>query len=208
MSDDGTKAFSQAALGRALGLSGAAVTKLKKLGMPVDSVEAAQAWREARQNVAQRKPLPDAAPASVRQPWPPFDDSRNPFSKPPRGPVMHNGRPVFGESLPDDLPPDGLEDRDGARTRREIAEANMAEIAEQKLRHEVILVAAIKRQMATDFATTRDALLQIPARMGPVLAAKGDAAEVQTILHEEIHKVLEDLAGAADGVERIEGAFD
>lgn len=200
MSDDGTKALSQAALGRALGLSGAAVTKLKKLGMPVDSVEAAQAWREARQNVAQRKPLPDAAPASVRQPWPPFDDSRNPLSKPPRGPGA--------ASLPDDLPPDGLEDRDGARTRREIAEANMAEIAEQKLRHEVILVAAIKRQMATDFATTRDALLQIPARMGPVLAAKGDAAEVQTILHEEIHKVLEDLAGAADGVERIEGAFD
>lgn len=191
---------SQAGIGRALGLSPAAVTKLKKLGMPVDSVEAAQAWREARQNVAQRKPLPDAAAASVRQPWPPFDDSRNPFNKPPRLPGA--------ESLPDDLPPDGLEDRDGARTRREIAEANMAEIAEQKLRREVILVAAIKRQMATDFATTRDALLQIPARMGPVLAAKGDAAEVQTILHEEIHKVLEDLAGAADGVERIDGAFD
>lgn len=208
MSDDRTKALSQAALGRALGLSGAAVTKLKKLGMPVGSVEAAQAWREARQNVAQRKPLPDAVPASVRQPWPPFDDSRNPFAQPPLGPVMQNGRPVFGASPPDDFPPDGLEDRDGARTRREIAEANMAEIAEQKLRREVILVAAIKRQMATDFATTRDALLQIPARMGPVLAAKGDAAEVQTILHEEIHKVLEDLAGAADGVERIEGAFD
>ena len=49
---------SQAAIGRALGLSPAAMTKLKKQGMPVDSVEAAQAWRVERQNVAQRKPVP------------------------------------------------------------------------------------------------------------------------------------------------------
>ena len=200
MSDDGTKALSQAALGRALGLSGAAVTKLKKLGMPVNSVEAAQAWREARQNVAQRKPLPDAAPASVRQPWPPFDDSRNPFSKPPRGPSA--------ASLPDDLPPDGLEDRDGARTRREIAEANMAELMEAKQRRELIRVSAVQAQLSTDYATTRDAMLQIPARMAPLLAAETDPAAVQNLLHAEIHQALLTLAGAADHVPTIEGAFD
>jgi len=176
--------------------------------MPVDSVEAAQAWREARQNVAQRKPLPDVPATPDRRAWAPWNEGRDPFADVPGGKVMHGGRPVFGASLPDDLPPDGVEDRDAARTRREIAEANIAELAEQKLRHEVILVAAVKRQMATDFAATRDALLQIPARMGPVLAAKSDAAEVQTLLHAEIHKALEDLAGAADEVERIEGAFD
>lgn len=43
---------SQAAVGRALGLSPPAMTKLKKLGMPVDSVEAARAWRSANLNVA------------------------------------------------------------------------------------------------------------------------------------------------------------
>jgi len=50
--------MSQAALGRALALSGAAITKLKKQGMPVHSIEAAQAWRIARQNIARRKSLP------------------------------------------------------------------------------------------------------------------------------------------------------
>lgn len=60
--------LSQAALGRALDLSPPSITKLKKQGMPVHSVEAAQRWRRERQNVAQRKPLPevdapDLAPA-------------------------------------------------------------------------------------------------------------------------------------------------
>lgn len=38
---------SQNAIGRALGLSSAAMSKLKKQGMPVHSVEAASAWRAA-----------------------------------------------------------------------------------------------------------------------------------------------------------------
>lgn len=37
---------SQAAIGRALGLSPASMTKCKGMGMPVHSVEAARAWRE------------------------------------------------------------------------------------------------------------------------------------------------------------------
>jgi hypothetical protein len=36
---------SQAAIGRALGLSPASMTKYKKMGMPVGSIEAAYAWR-------------------------------------------------------------------------------------------------------------------------------------------------------------------
>jgi hypothetical protein len=36
---------SQAAIGRALGLSPASMTKYKQMGMPVDSVEAASTWR-------------------------------------------------------------------------------------------------------------------------------------------------------------------
>jgi hypothetical protein len=36
---------SQAAIGRALGLSPASMTKYKQMGMPVDSVEAASSWR-------------------------------------------------------------------------------------------------------------------------------------------------------------------
>jgi hypothetical protein len=45
-------------------------------------------------------------------------------------------------------------------------------------------------------ATTRDALLQIPARLAPLLAADSDPASVQTMLHAEIHRALEDIASA------------
>ena len=184
------KAMSQAAIGRALGLSPAAITKLKGQGMPVDSVAAAQAWREARQNVAQRKPAPVVVPdpAPVRR-------------------VEFNGLPVFGGAAPPLDFPVG-EDRDEARTRREIAEANMAEMDEARLRRELIRVAAVQSQLSTDYATTRDAMLQIPARMAPLLAAEKDPAAVQTLLHAEIHQALMTLAGAADHVPAIDGAFE
>jgi hypothetical protein len=173
--------LNQAELARRLGLSRAAVTRNKKLGMPVDSVAAAQAWREARQNVAQRKPLPLA----------------------PRPPDRSEGG---GHVDPAADPPD--EHRDAARTRREIADANIAEMEEARMRRELIRVSAVQAQLAVDFATTRDALLQIPARMGPLLAAEGDPAQVQNLLHAEIHQALVDLAGCADRVDKIEGAFD
>jgi phage terminase Nu1 subunit (DNA packaging protein) len=66
----GVNGLSQAAIGRAMDLSPAAITKLKQQGMPVDSVESALAWRMARQNVAARKALPPAVQhmAPPRQP--------------------------------------------------------------------------------------------------------------------------------------------
>ena len=182
-----SKPLSQNAIGRALGLSSAAMTKLKKQGMPVDSVESAQAWRKARQNVAQRKPAP--APAA-----------------PPVQRVEVAGLPVFG-GAPLDLPP-LTEDRDEARTRREIAEANIAEMDEAKQRRELIRVSAVQAQLSTDYATTRDAMLQIPARMAPLLAAEKDPATVQNLLHAEIHQALMTLAGAAEQVPNTNGGFD
>lgn len=177
-------------------MSPAAITKLKGQGMPVHSIEAAQAWREDRQNVAQRKPLPEPS----TKPWASWAD------KPSDAPRIEvGGRPVFGGVEAVDFPD---EDRDTARTRREISEANMAKMSEDLMRRELIRVEAVQRNMATDFAATRDALLQIAARMGPVLAAQGDAAEVQRLLHAEIHQALVDLSGAAEEITKIEGAFD
>jgi DNA-binding transcriptional MerR regulator len=61
--------LSQAALGRALGLSPAAINKLKGQGMPIHSVEAAQAWRSQHLNIAQRKERP--VPRRSGRPQPP-----------------------------------------------------------------------------------------------------------------------------------------
>lgn len=180
---------SQNAIGRALGLSSAAMVKLKKLGMPVDSVEAAQAWREARQNVAARKPLPDGRSGFS----PPPVYAKPPAPPPPRQPETFE--------FPD-------EDHQAARTRREIAEANLAEMREAEERRDLIRVGAVKTQLATVFATTRDALLQIPARLAPLLAADSDPASVQNTLHAEIHQALQHLAGAPERVGQEVGVVD
>lgn len=76
----------------------------------------------------------------------------------------------------------------------------MAEMEEARLRRELIRVAAVQAQLATDYATTRDAMLQIPARMGPLLAAESDPAIVQSLLHAEIHQTLVQLSGASEAL--------
>jgi hypothetical protein len=48
--------MNQSALAKALGLSRQMVSKLKRQGMPVHSLQAAQAWRDARVNPARAKP--------------------------------------------------------------------------------------------------------------------------------------------------------
>ena len=171
-----TKGISQAAIGRALGLAPSTITKLRGQGMPVTSVAEAQAWRELRQNSLQRKPEPKplaallAPPAPALRMLPPLPDDGDDFE--------------FGETL------------DQARLRDKISEANQNEMREAEMRGELIRVTAVKATLATIFATTRDALLQIPARLAPTLAADVDPASVQNALHAEIHQALHHLAGA------------
>ena len=55
-------------------------------------------------------------------------------------------------------------------------------------------------QRASVFSAARDALLQIPARLGPQLAAESDASKAQTMLYSEIHQALQLLAGASKRV--------
>ena len=90
------------------------------------------------------------------------------------------------------------EDRDEARTRREIAEANLAELDEAERRRELISVSAVKAAISTDFAVTRDALMQLPARAAPLLAAETDPAACERMLHAEIHQALTTLAGTTE----------
>ena len=61
-----TKPPSQNAIGRELGLSSSNMTKLRKQGCPMDSVESVRAWRLERQNIAQRKPEPRRVTAPSR----------------------------------------------------------------------------------------------------------------------------------------------
>ena len=159
--------LSQAAIGRAMNLSPAAMTKLKKQGMPVDSVESALAWRLARQNIAQRKPLP-------------------PSLLPPAPPAPARADPVHTND----------ETQDQARTRREIAEANLAELKLRELRGELVRVAEVKARNSRLLVSLRETFMQFPARVVPMLVATPDAAAMDRVLRDEIATALRLVAEA------------
>ncbi|WP_440105401.1 hypothetical protein [Acidovorax sp. BL-A-41-H1] len=182
----------QSELAKALGLSKQAVSKLKGQGMPVHSVEAARAWRDENLSVAARKETREAVPVP----------SAVPVAPPRSRPDTRTFPPLSDDEDGED------EDFKAARTREKISEANMAEMNEAKMRREMINVAVVERQLATDYATTRDALLQIPARIAPLLAAETDTAAIQTMLDAELHQALANLAGTAEQAKNAEGAFD
>lgn len=152
-------ALSQAKLAQALGLAKSRVTALKKLGMPVSSVEEAQAWRAAHQSIARRKRA--AVTAADAE-----GDSA--------------GRQAF----------------DLARTRREVAEANLSELREGELRGDLIRVAAVEAVWAQALAATREHLLQVRARMAPLLANETDSFKIEQLLDAEHSQALQHMAGA------------
>ena len=155
-------ALTQSELAKALGIDPAMVTRDKARGMPVDSVEAARAWRD--QNVRAR--------------------------------VDHKGKDKGREG-------DGgaaVADPDywTARSQREAHEAAIAGLKRAELEGALIRVDAMRIALATTISSTRDALLQIPARLAPVLAAETDAAQVHNLLQAELHQALARLTSAPD----------
>ena len=95
-----------------------------------------------------------------------------------------------------------------AKTAREVYEAKSAQLDFEERSGKLIRVDAVKAALANVFSATRDAMLQIPARLGPQLAAESDPAAAQSLLHAEIHQALQLLAGAADRVGRSAGASE
>ena len=74
----------------------------------------------------------------------------------------------------------------------------MAEMREAELRGELIQVAAVKAVWAARLTSARDALLQIPPRLAPVLAAENNLTRVNQLLEDEIRQALAELSGASE----------
>lgn len=97
---------------------------------------------------------------------------------------------------------DGVDRRSGetleqARTRERIALADQAEMDAAERRDELIEKAKVKAELAKQFGAIREGLLNIPARLAPVLHAAKSLGEVQTMLDTEIRAVLAQYVGEA-----------
>ncbi len=82
-----------------------------------------------------------------------------------------------------------------SRARREKAEADLAELRLAEQMGELVKAAEVRSAYAKRMAALRESLLQLPARLSPVLAAESDMARCHVTLERELHAVLEQVAG-------------
>jgi phage terminase Nu1 subunit (DNA packaging protein) len=86
---------------------------------------------------------------------------------------------------------------DEARRRRETAEANIAEMKQAEMQGLLIRADAVRSVWAAKLTGARDALLQIPSRLAPVLAAETDLVKVTALLEAELRQALTELSADA-----------
>ena len=86
---------------------------------------------------------------------------------------------------------------DEARRRQAVADALMAERAERLQAGELIEVQAVRHAHGRRLAALREALLQIPARVAPVLAAETEQARCHDVVQRELHAVLRQVSDPA-----------
>jgi len=157
----------QDAIAKGLGIDPILVTRYKRQGMPIDSLEAARAWRAAniRPRAVSGSPAKKTAASKRAEP--------------------------NGHARAKRPPPNPYQD---ARTRLAIAEAQDAELRllERKgvLRHE----GALRAELARRLSGLRDAILQMPSRLQAVAAAETDEAKVYDLIQDECFGVLAQIA--------------
>ena len=87
---------------------------------------------------------------------------------------------------------------DQSRRRRELAEAKIAEMRQEEMQGALIRFDVVKNHLAKKISMMRDAFLQIPLRLAPVLAAETDQAKIHTLLETEIVRAMALVSGATD----------
>lgn len=112
-------------------------------------------------------------------------------------PVGRVGGDDFREMIRANEVGNGSTSYEEARRRRETAEANLAEMKQAEMEGKLILADAVRSAWAAKITGARDALLQIPSRIAPVLAATTDLVEVTALLEAELRQALADLSAEA-----------
>lgn len=159
----------QSDLAKALGVDPALVTRYKARGMPVHSIAAAQQWKI--ENVRSKVPAVGQAekPSPVTAP-------QLPLAAPDAGQQPDAPQAATGYSVD--------------RARREKYEADLAEIKLREQQGDLVRRSDVRVEIAARLGEVRTNLLQIPARMAPLLAPETDQAKVHQLLDAELRNVL------------------
>jgi len=89
-----------------------------------------------------------------------------------------------------------------AKTAREVYEAKNAQLEFEERTGKLIKVDAVRSAWTAKITGARDALLQIPSRIAPVLAAETDLVRVTALLEDELRQALAELSWVHSGEAR------
>ena len=114
-------------------------------------------------------------------------------------PATAIGAQLAGISAPAAAPSTGPTEATyfASRARREEAEAKLAELKLQEQQGHLVRADHVRGETARLAAGLRESIMQLPARLSPVLAAEADAAKIHDLLSEELRQVLRQLADEA-----------
>lgn len=174
-------AMSNLELAAALGLTPAVISRNRKAGMPVTSIEAAMAWRSA--NVRARVSCSGRSATAVL-PARPVPDAARPTARPAVAEYpLHQTADEPSYEI--------------SRSRREAAEAALAQLKLAELAGELVRADDWAAALAKRAAAFREGLLQIPARLSAQFAAETNQATIHALLDAEIRQVMHQLIDQA-----------
>jgi len=98
----------------------------------------------------------------------------------------------FGRQAPDDPGVAGdLEDYQTVRTRRERAEADLAELKLAEQRERLVDRSVVEAEQSRRVVQFREGLLQIAARLSPLLADETDQGKIERLIDAEHRQALQ-----------------
>lgn len=95
-----------------------------------------------------------------------------------------------------------------AKTRREAAEASIAELKEAELRGELVRRAVVEREMAARLVALRESLEALADRLSALVAAESDAQACRRLLRDEHRTALAGFATRIEAAAELEEEVD
>jgi hypothetical protein len=154
------------------------MVKLKKQGCPMTSVEDVRAWRKSRQNIAQRKPEPVAFTSTL-----PAHDFGRVGGDDFRAMIQANEEGHDGSTLGE-----GFE---AARIRHKIAEANLAELEEARIKGLHVEKTKVDAAFFEAARGLRDGMTNCSRRLAAEVATLTTPAECESVIAKELRHLLE-----------------
>ena len=88
---------------------------------------------------------------------------------------------------------------DEAERREKVAKAQEAELRIAQIQGTLVLREAVEKMQFAQYRRVRDSLLSLPARLGGILAAESDQAQIREMLTQELTQTLQELTSPHAG---------